>query len=79
MSASPIKVEPLALDVSVTEDYLRVRLVDGREIAVPLAWFPRLADATPEERNNWRLIGQGIGIHWPLIDEDLSIAGLLRT
>jgi hypothetical protein len=80
MSTSTVKVEPLAVDVSFPgNDYLRVQLVDGREISVPLAWFPRLADATPEQRSDWQLIGGGIGIHWPRIDEDLSVAGLLRT
>jgi hypothetical protein len=56
-----------------------VRLSDGREVSVPLAWFPNLRDATPEHRANWRLLGRGIGIHWPDLDEDLSIAGLLRA
>ncbi len=56
-----------------------VRLVDGRELGVPLDWFPRLRDASDSERGNWRFIGHGTGIHWENIDEDLSIAGLLRT
>jgi hypothetical protein len=54
-----------------------VLLQDGREVSVPLEWFPRLRDATEEERNSWRLIGGGIGIHWEKLDEDLSVAGLL--
>lgn len=56
---------------------MHVTLADGREIAVPLEWFPRLRDASPEERNDWRLIGEGVGIHWNRIDEDLSTAGFL--
>jgi hypothetical protein len=54
-------------------------LADGRELAVPLEWFPRLRDATPEQRSNWRLIGRGQGIHWADVDEDISVAGLLRV
>jgi len=54
-----------------------VDLADGRTISVPLTWFPRLAHATPEERNRWRLIGKGEGIHWEEIDEDVSVEGLL--
>jgi hypothetical protein len=64
--------------VEVTEDDLRAELLDGRVIIVPLAWFPRLLQATQPERDNWRIIGDGQGIHWPDIDEDLSVAGLLR-
>lgn len=54
-----------------------VELVDGRSVSVPLLWFPRLVDATPAERAHWRLIGRGEGIHWPDLDEDMSVAGLL--
>ncbi len=68
-----------AIDVYCDQDALHVRLSDGREIAVPLEWFPRLRDATPEQRAAWELIGQGIGIHWVTLDEDLSVAGLLRV
>ena len=78
MSILAVEVEPLALSVSCTEDSLRVVLADGREIAAPLVWFPRLQKATPEERKNWRLIGGGIGVHWEDIDEDVSIESLLR-
>jgi hypothetical protein len=56
---------------------LVVHFADGRSLSVPIEWFPRLRDATPEQRNNWRLIGSGTGIHWPDIDEDISVAGLL--
>lgn len=69
---------PKAQHVWFTEDMLYVRLEDGREIGVPLAWFPKLVKATPEERNNWRLIGKGIGIHWEDIDEDISVRKLFQ-
>lgn len=65
-------------DVEVNEDELSVRLMDGRRISVPLVWYPRLLNATEAQRNNWRLIGGGYGIHWEDIDEDLSTEGLLR-
>jgi hypothetical protein len=64
--------------VHFTEDTLAVDLADGRTIIVPLAWFPRLLNATPEQRAHWKLSGAGFGIHWPEIDEDLSSEGLLR-
>jgi hypothetical protein len=68
---------PEATRVVVDEVSLTVELVDGRTVSVPLLWFPRLVDATPAERGNWRLIGRGEGIHWPDLDEDISVAGLL--
>lgn len=68
---------PEAQNVAVSPDTLSVDLSDGRTIAVPLAWFPRLLHATPAERDNWRLIGRGHGIHWEEIDEDISVEGLL--
>lgn len=61
----------------VTEDTLTVDLTDGRTISIPLAWFPRLLHGTPEERNHWRLIGKGEGIHWPGLDEDISVENLV--
>jgi hypothetical protein len=64
--------------VRCTEDSLAVDLMDGRTIIVPLAWFPRLLAAAPEQRNRWQPAGGGYGIHWPEIDEDLSTEGLLR-
>jgi hypothetical protein len=64
--------------VSVTDDELLVALMDGRSISVPLAWYPRLANATAAERSHWEIAGGGYGIHWPEIDEDLSTEGLLR-
>jgi hypothetical protein len=75
-AVSPTAV--LALDVRFSEDTLHVSLSDGREVSVPLEWFPRLRDATPEQRNHWRLIARGIGIHWEDVDEDISVASLLR-
>ena len=73
------KIEPLARDVSFTEDALHVVLADGREISAPLHWFPRLLGATSEQRNQWELIGDGIGIHWPQVEEDIEIESLLAT
>ena len=66
-----------AENVQVTEDALVVDLVDGRTVSVPIAWYPRLTHGTKAERSNWRLIGRGEGIHWPDLDEDISIEGLL--
>jgi hypothetical protein len=68
---------PEALNVLLTDDTLSVDLSDGRSISVPIAWFPRLLHSTEQERNNWRLIGRGQGIHWEDIDEDISIEGLI--
>jgi len=76
-SASNLQVAK-ALDMNVTDDTLTVDLVDGRTVSVPLAWYPRLLHGTPEERRNWRLIGDGIGVHWPDLDEDIGIEGLLE-
>jgi hypothetical protein len=67
----------LAVSVAVTDDALAVELEDGRSISVPLAWYPRLLNGTAAERENWRLIGRGSGIHWPDLDEDVSVEGLL--
>ena len=64
--------------VNVTEDTLTVALMDGRSISVPLAWYPRLLHAEDQQRRNWKVGGGGYGIHWPDIDEDLSVEGLLR-
>jgi hypothetical protein len=63
--------------VVVTEESLAVTLKDGRTLSVPLAWYPRLVHGSPSERNHWALIGGGIGIHWPDLDEDISIEGLI--
>lgn len=66
-----------ATQVAVTDDTLTVELSDGRSISVPLAWYPRLLNGSTEERSRWRLIGQGQGIHWPDLDEDISVENLL--
>jgi hypothetical protein len=79
MPISAIKVDPTAVDVTVTNERLTVTLADGRELSAPLAWFPRVLEATDEQRRKWRLIGRGQGIHWPEIDEDVSVASLLRA
>ncbi|HEX8493922.1 MAG TPA: DUF2442 domain-containing protein [Pyrinomonadaceae bacterium] len=79
MSTLAVEVEPLAIDVSCTDDSLKVVLADGREISAPLVWFPSLQKATPQERKEWRLIGGGIGIHWEAVDEDISVESLLRS
>jgi hypothetical protein len=68
---------PTAIDARVSDDTLSVDLSDGRSISAPLAWYPRLSHATPNERNNWRLIGRGSGIHWIDLDEDISVENLL--
>ncbi|HVR11326.1 MAG TPA: DUF2442 domain-containing protein [Thermoanaerobaculia bacterium] len=78
MSSSVVEASTRAMSVEVTRDELVVSLTDGRKITVPLAWFPRLLQATEAQRNDWELLGDGVGIHWPAIDEDLSVAGLLR-
>jgi hypothetical protein len=66
-----------ALDIAITEDALTVDLADGRTISAPLAWYPRLLHGTPSERTNWRLIGAGEGLHWPDLDEDISVENLV--
>jgi hypothetical protein len=76
-STSTETSEARAQRVSVSEHSLVVDLVDGRIISVPLAWYPRLAHGTAAERSRWRLIGDGEGIHWPELDEDISVEGLL--
>jgi hypothetical protein len=78
-SFSPVKLNAAAIDVTVTSDRVVVVLMDGRTIAAPLAWSPRLADATPKQRKNWRLIGRGQGIHWPDVDEDIQWRACSRS
>ena len=77
MNILPKALAVLITEVSFEGDMLQVLLSDGREIRVPLEWFPKLRDASPEARRHWRLIGKGIGIHWPDLDEDVSLEGLL--
>ena len=78
MSFSVPSTDPRAQDVKIDHEELVVRLADGRTVSVPLAWFPRLLHADTRQRKHWQLLGNGEGIHWPDIDEDLSVAGLLR-
>ena len=78
MSTLAVEVAARARDVRVTRDELVVDLQDGRTVAVPLAWFPKLLHATDRQRRRWDLLGDGEGIRWPGLDEDLSVAGLLR-
>jgi hypothetical protein len=77
MNTLVLEVDPLATDVRFSDHALHVVLEDGREISAPLAWYPRLRDATSAARAQWRLIGRGEGIHWPEVDEDISVIGLL--
>lgn len=78
MSTLAVETHPLAQNVEFTDDDLVVSLVDGRKVIVPLVWFPRLTSATKSQLENYELLGDGVGIHWPDMDEDLSVAGLLR-
>jgi hypothetical protein len=79
MGTLAVKTDERVAGVSFDAERLIVDLMDGRTIAVPLAWYPRLLDATPEQRADWEVAGAGYGIHWPQIDEDLSVEGLLRS
>jgi hypothetical protein len=76
---SPVHInpDPTAVDVEVSDATLRILLSDRRELSVPLAWFPGLRDATPEQCQNWEAIGRGHGIHWPDLDEDISVRALM--
>src|SRR5437016_14226625 len=79
MSTSSLATEtPTAKNVKVTADTLIVELRDGRTVSVPVSWYPRLAEGSPSERRRWELLGPGIGIHWPDLDEDISVDGLLQ-
>ncbi len=78
MGILAISADERVKDVSFNGDTMRVDLMDGRTITVPLAWYPRLADASPEQLARWEVAGAGYGIHWPDLDEDLSTEGLLR-
>lgn len=79
MSISKSSPRAVARKVRVTPTFLRVLLADGREIAAPLRWFPRLKKATKSQRAKWRLIAGGLGIHWEAIDEDVSVTALLKN
>jgi len=78
MNILAVKFDDHAIDVSFTDDALHFVLADGREISAPLEWFPRLRDANETARNNWRFIGNGIGVHWPEIDEDVAVSTLMK-
>lgn len=78
MNSFLVETQARANKVEFSEDKLQVQLTDGRTIAVPLIWFPRLHLATPEQLADWRLLGGGLGIHWAQLDEDLSVAALLE-
>ena len=78
MNALAVEIHPLARNAEFTDDDLVVSLVDGRKVIVPLVWFPRLSNATKSQLAHYELLGEGEGIHWPEIDENLSVAGLLR-
>lgn len=69
--------DPTAISIEISDAALGIVLSDGRELSAPLAWFPRLRDATAEQRLNWEPIGQGHGVHWPDVDEDVSIRALM--
>ena len=76
-TAASIDPDPTALDVTITGSELQIVLSDGRQLSAPLAWFPRLRDATPEQQRHWEPIGRGHGMHWPDLDEDISVRALL--
>lgn len=78
-ASTSVELDTRVRSVRLSEDALTVDLMDGRSVSAPLAWFPRLLAGTPEQRTNWRIAGAGYGVHWPDLDEDLSVAGLLRT
>ena len=77
MSTLAVELHPQALNIKCTNSEIIVELVDGRTISAPLVWFPKLSQASKEQLENWELLGDGEGIHWPDVDEDLSVAGLL--
>lgn len=77
MSILTVELHAQARSVRFSDDSITVELLDGRAISAPLAWFPRLLEANNDQRKNWQLMGEGEGVHWPDIDEDLSVAGLL--
>jgi hypothetical protein len=77
MSTLAVEIEPRAVSARCTDDELIVQLADGRVISVPLVWFPRLASSSTHARGNVIVIGDGEGLHWPAVDEDISVAGLL--
>jgi len=79
LATAKVKTDARAIDVQIDDDSLEVTLSDGRLISAPLEWFPRLRDASQKQRDHWRLIGPGIGIHWESLDEDISVRSLLTS
>lgn len=77
-TAAPLTSDPRVRAVEITEDLITAHLADGRTISVPLAWSWRLAQATPTQRAHYEIIGDGTGVHWPDVDEDISVDGMLR-
>ena len=77
MSTLAVELHPQAINIEYTDSLLIVELADGRSISAPLIWFSRLSKASKEQLKNWKILGDGEGIHWPDVDEDLSVAGLL--
>lgn len=77
MTTLTLESEPTAIEVTVTDDKLIIELADGRTLAIPLEWYPRLLYGTPKERQNWQLLGDGYAIEWPDLDEHIGIEGLL--
>ncbi len=78
MGTLAVRFDEHAITVSFTKTALHFVLADGREISAPLEWFPKLRDANETDRNEWRLIGNGIGVHWPKLDEDIAVSTLIR-
>lgn len=77
MTSLTLNIEPIAQSVETSDSELVVRLTDGRVLSAPLVWFPRLLNASSAKRSVYELMGNGVGIHWPELDEDISVAGLL--
>lgn len=78
MNSLAIKFDDHAINLTFTKDSLHFFLADGREVLAPIEWFPRLRDANDSDRNNWRFIGNGLGVHWPSLDEDISVRSIIR-
>lgn len=76
--STAVSLEPRIIDVRVSDETITARLADGRTISVPLAWSWRLSEATPDQRSYWEIIGDGLGVHWPEVDEDISAEGMLN-
>ena len=79
MSTLAVKIDSHAVDVQIQNDALYFILADGREISAPLEWFPRLRDANESQRQKWRFIGDGVGVHWPEVDEDVAVSTLMQN